>query len=69
MTLGARIRELRLAKGLTLQQLAERVRVSGKSTVSSWEQDRSSPRAALFRPLAEALGVEVGALFDRSDAA
>ena len=36
MTIGERIREARTAKGLTQEQLAEKLAVSGR-TVSRWE--------------------------------
>jgi len=56
------IRRLREAGGLTQQQLAERIRVSGKA-VSKWETGRGYPDVSLIEPLSAALGVSVIELF------
>ena len=59
---GAMIRRLREARGITQQQLAERMRVSDKA-VSRWETGRGYPDITLIEPLAAALGVSVIELF------
>ena len=59
---GAMIRRLREKKGMTQQQLADRLQVSGKA-VSRWETGRGYPDITLVEPLAEALGVSVIELF------
>ncbi len=59
---GAMIRRLREARGITQQQLAERMLVSGKA-VSRWETGRGFPDVTLIEPLAAALGVSVIELF------
>lgn len=55
---GAFLAELRKEKGLTQQEVAERLFVTNKA-VSKWERGLSIPDAALLLPLAELLGVTV----------
>lgn len=55
---GAAIRDLREAKGMTQEELAARVHVSGKA-VSKWETGRGFPDVSLLEPLAKALGLSV----------
>lgn len=59
--LGALIRELRTERGLTQQQLADRLGVTDKA-VSKWERDICCPDIALLLPLAAVLGVTVSEL-------
>ena len=42
MTIGSNIKKLRVARGLTQDQLAERLSVT-RQTVSSWERAASRP--------------------------
>lgn len=60
-TLGARIADLRKAKGLRQDQVAEAVGVSAQA-VSKWENDTSCPDILLLPALAEVLGVTVDTL-------
>ncbi len=53
-----RIRELRLAQGLTQQQLAEKVHVSAR-TIISIEKEQYSPSLMLAYRLARVFGVSV----------
>ena len=53
---GAAIRDLREAKGMTQEELAARVHVSGKA-VSKWETGRGFPDISLLEPLAKALDI------------
>lgn len=55
---GKLIYEARLQKGLTQQQLAERLHVTNKA-VSKWERGLSFPGVDLLQALAEALGLTV----------
>ena len=55
---GAAIKQLREAKGLTQQELADQIGVSGK-TISKWETARGLPDITLIEPLAAALGISV----------
>lgn len=60
-TLGSSIAALRKAKGLTQEQLADRVGVSAPA-VSKWETGSSCPDIALLCPLARALDTNVDTL-------
>ena len=60
-TLGKRIAMLRKEKGLTQEQLAEKVGVSAQA-VSKWENDVSCPDITLLPLLADILGVTVDEL-------
>ena len=55
-TLGARVRQLRLARRMTVAELAERVGVS-RPTIWAWEHGKSQPRERRILPLAESLNV------------
>ena len=61
MSIGKRIMTLRKGKGLTQEQLAERVSVSPQA-VSKWENDVSCPDIAIIPKLAEVLGVSTDEL-------
>ena len=63
---GAMIKRLRERRGLTQQQLAEKMTVSDK-TVSKWETGRGYPDISLIEPLAAALGVSIIELFSGED--
>ena len=58
---GAFIAELRKEKGLTQQELAERLFITNKA-VSKWERGQSFPDVGLLNPLADNLGVTVAEL-------
>ncbi len=60
--LAARLRSLRLERGLTLEALAERTGVS-RSMISLVERGESSPTAAVLARLAAGLGVTLASLF------
>ena len=60
-TLGKRIAALRKEKGLTQEQLAEKVGVSAQA-VSKWENDVSCPDITLLPLLADLSGVSVDEL-------
>ena len=58
---GELIRQLRMHKGLTQRQLAERINVSDKA-VSKWETGNGCPDVSLLPELAETLGTDVSVL-------
>ena len=60
-TLGRRIAALRKEKGMTQEQLAEKVGISAQA-VSKWENDVSCPDITLLPLLAELFGVSVDEL-------
>lgn len=69
--LAARVRSLRLDRGLSLDALAERSGVS-RSMISLIERGESSPTASVLDKLAAGLGVTLASLFaeaERADAA
>lgn len=61
MQLGRKIRDLRLRRGLTVQQLADASSLS-KGFISQVENDRTSPSLATLRDLANALSTSVAYL-------
>ena len=65
--IGERLRELRLARGMTLRALAE---ASGLSTalLSQIENGRTDPSVASMRKLAEVFDAQVASLFNDPDA-
>ncbi len=58
---GGIIRQLRERKGMTQNELAERIGVSGKA-VSKWETSRGLPDISIMGDLAGALGVSIAEL-------
>ena len=66
MQLGRKIRDLRLRRGLTVQQLAEASKLS-KGFISQVENDRTSPSLATLRDLAHALETSVAYLVVEED--
>src|SRR4051794_38626061 len=61
--IAARARDLRAARGLSLEALAERSGVS-RSMISLIERGESSATAVVLERLATGLGVTLAALFD-----
>lgn len=56
--IGQRIRELRMSKGLTLQEVATHVGVT-RASVSKWEQGHTHPEFARLEQLAKLFGVPI----------
>ena len=67
LRIADRVRELRAARGLTLDALAGRSGVS-RSMISLIERGECSPTAAVLERLAAGLGVVLPSLFDAKDA-
>jgi transcriptional regulator with XRE-family HTH domain len=63
--IASRVRELRDARGFSLDALAERSGVS-RSNISLIERGQSSPTAVVLDKLATGLGVTVASLFEAS---
>ena len=61
---GALIAAIRKEKGLTQEQLGEKLYVTGKA-VSKWERGDSAPGIDLLEPLARVLGITVTEREDR----
>ena len=68
LTLGKKLAELRRAKGMTQDEVAERLGVSPQA-VSKWETDTSCPDIMLLPALAEMYGVTIDKLFTRQSQA
>ena len=60
-TVGARIRRLRIARGMSKSELARRSDVS-PTAVNNWEKWQIGPRSDVLPAIAKALGTTVGAL-------
>lgn len=61
MTIGNNLKKCRMAKGLTQEQLAQRLHVT-RQTVSSWERNNSHPDIEQLTAIAAALDTEVTVL-------
>lgn len=62
-TIATRVRQLRLAKGLSIEQLAQASQVS-RSMLSVIERGEASPTAVVLEKIATGLGVVLVELFD-----
>lgn len=60
--LGENIRKLRLARGLTQQQLADKMGASNYTTISKWESGANSPRGGDLVELSKLFNVSVDEL-------
>lgn len=63
---GSVIKKLRENRGLTQEELAGKIHVSGKA-VSKWETGQGFPDISLLEPLAAALGISVIELLSGED--
>ena len=63
MQIGNKIRRMRINAGMTQEQLASKLGVSGQS-VSKWENEVSMPDIMLLPDIAENFGVSIDELFD-----
>ena len=63
MTIGNKIKLLRTNKGLTQEQLAEQLHISGQA-VSKWENETSTPDITMLPILAECFGITIDELMD-----
>lgn len=66
MNYSDKIRNLRLQRGLTQMELADRLGTS-QSSITSWENGRREPDFATFRKLADFFRVPMSALLPSSD--
>jgi transcriptional regulator with XRE-family HTH domain len=64
---GQHLREARLSRGLTQEQLAERLGAGEKKHISAWENGHRDPTLSTIRRLASALGVSVSALVEEKE--
>jgi RNA polymerase sigma factor (sigma-70 family) len=61
--IGKKIRSLRRAKGLTQQEMAERIGCA-RITLNLWERDKITPKEDNIRRIAKALGMNVRSLLE-----
>ena len=67
MEIGSKIKELRIAKGLTQEELADRAELS-KGFISQVERDLTSPSIATLIDILQCLGTDLKDFFnDTSD--
>ena len=62
MDIGKKIKELRVAKGLTQEELADRSELS-KGFISQLERDLTSPSIATLMDILQCLGTSVSEFF------
>ena len=63
MKIGNKIRQMRNKAGITQEQLASKLGVSGQS-VSKWENEITMPDISLLPDIAEVFGISIDELFD-----
>ena len=63
LSLGAKIREHRKARGLTLTELAEQCDIS-PSFLSQIERDKANPSVSTLKTIAKVFGVSLGSFFE-----
>lgn len=65
MNIGAKIKELRILKGLTQEELADRAELS-KGFISQVERDLTSPSIATLIDILQCLGTNIGVFFNET---
>ena len=65
MTIGARIRAARMARGLTLQNVAESLGLRSRQQIYEWERGIVCPGPKHLAKLADVLGLEIADLLPR----
>lgn len=65
MNIGEKIKRLRTANSLTLQELADRCELT-KGYISQLERDLTSPSIATLTDILECLGTDLGAFFNEA---
>ena len=63
MKIGAKVKELRVQKGLTQEELADRTELS-KGFISQLERDLTSPSIATLMDILQALGTDLKDFFN-----
>ena len=65
MDIGAKLKELRILKGLTQEELADRAELS-KGFISQLERDLTSPYIATLMDILQCLGTSIGEFFNET---
>lgn len=55
--IGARLKELRIKKGLTMEEVAKGVGAYGSSVISNWEKGKTTPKPQFMKAYADFFGV------------
>lgn len=66
VTLAETLRSIRLSKGLSQQQVAERIYVT-RSTIANWETGRRVPDAIMLRRIADCLDTDIRVLLGSTE--
>lgn len=62
-TMGKRIEFFRKKRGLTQKDLADKLNLKNRGTVSAWEVDTTSPKPAMMLELCKVLDITISELF------
>ena len=65
MEIGSKLKELRVLKGLTQEELADRAELS-KGFISQLERDLTSPSIATLMDILQCLGTTIGEFFNET---
>lgn len=65
MSIGTKLKELRVLKGLTQEELADRAELS-KGFISQLERDLTSPSIATLMDILQCLGTSIGEFFNET---
>ena len=65
MEIGTKLKELRVLKGLTQEELADRAELS-KGFISQLERDLTSPSIATLMDILQCLGTTIGEFFNET---
>ena len=65
MSIGGKLKELRILKGLTQEELADRAELS-KGFISQVERDLTSPSIATLMDILQSLGTTIGEFFNEA---
>ncbi|WP_270087216.1 helix-turn-helix domain-containing protein [Sphingobacterium sp. SYP-B4668] len=56
--IGAALKEARMKKGMTMQELADKIGVKGTNTISRYESGRLNLSADLIEKICDAMGIK-----------
>ena len=65
-TFGTRLRKIRIEKGLSQNELAEKIGCT-QTVIDGWEKDKKEPRISELKKLCECLWVSANYLIGRTD--
>ena len=62
-----KIRNIRIERGMTQYELANKLKLKSKSAISMWENGERTPSAAMIPQIAKALSCTIDELFADTD--